>query len=337
VRLGRGISRTVARELASVKRAGILKGEAGIGQAKRKTATTSFGQAVERYLQAQAPGRAGSAPPDRLRRGVWRGDPAVGDHHGASERVARREDRGHVRPDGGGVLAGRHQSAPRGAAPPAHAGQYRVGDAGAPPRIKPVKERQGRVRWLTPDEEARLIQACRDKRTVFPLADIVVVALETGMRKGELLGLTWDRVDLSRGVIQLEITKTDRRREIPMRAAVYGIFAAMPEPRRGRVWPRKYLDRVFQEAVAAAGITTFRFHDCRHHFASWFMMRGGDLFALSKILGHSRVSMTERYSHLAPEHLRAQMEGTDRSEASSAGKFPNAIPNTGGVADGAHR
>jgi len=101
------------------------------------------------------------------------------------------------------------------------------------PKIKLEKEAEGRLRWLEPDEEARLLAACRASRNLL-LADIVTVALETGLRAGELLGLTWDRIDLSRGVIRLEITKSGRRREIPMRQSVYDILAARPSPRQGR-------------------------------------------------------------------------------------------------------
>ena len=82
----------------------------------------------------------------------------------------------------------------------------------AVPKIKLEKEPQGRVRWLTADEEGRLIEACAKSQNR-ALAAIVAVALETGLRRGELLGLTWDRVDLSRGVIRLEVTKSGRRRE----------------------------------------------------------------------------------------------------------------------------
>jgi integrase len=334
VRLGRGITRTVARELAQVKRAEILKGAVGIGPAKRTTPPTTFGQAVARYLQAKARKRT----IEQDRRHLTAFVAAFGAATPLAEITAARlsawrdEKLAATCARTGAVYSPAAINRPLGTL--RHLLTLATTEwemLASAPRIKPVKERQGRVRWLTPNEEARLIQACREKRTLFPLVDIVVVALETGMRKGELLGLTWDRVDLSRGVIQLEITKTDRRREIPMRAAVYEILAAMPEPRRGRVWARQYMDRVFQEAVAAAGIRAFRFHDCRHHFASWFMMRGGDLFSLSKILGHSKVSMTERYAHLAAGHLRTQMEHTDRSGARRAGEFHDGIHATTGI------
>jgi integrase len=84
----------------------------------------------------------------------------------------------------------------------------------AVPRIRLEKEPEGRIRWLGPDEETRLLAACRRSRTKH-LGAVVRVALESGLRKAELLGLTWDRVDMSRGVIRLELTKSGKRREVP--------------------------------------------------------------------------------------------------------------------------
>jgi integrase len=183
----------------------------------------------------------------------------------------------------------------------------------AVPRLRLEKEPQGRIRWLEPDEEARLIQACQGITRTPELAAIVVLALETGLRKGELLGLTWDRVDLSRGVLRLEITKSGKRREVPMRQAVYEALASLPGPRTGRVGPTvATLDKAFMRAVEAARVAPFRFHDCRHHFASWFMMRGGSLPALMEILGHASIKMTMRYAHLSPGHLRQEMAKTER-------------------------
>jgi integrase len=182
----------------------------------------------------------------------------------------------------------------------------------AVPRIRLEKEPQGRVRWLEPDEEARLLEACRANRNS-QLASMVIMALETGLRKSELLGLTWDRIDLSRGVIRLEVTKSGRRREVPMRQAVYDVLASMPGPHTGRVWRQRKLRNSFESAVEAAKLDSpFRFHDCRHHFASWFMMRGGQLQALKELLGHSDIKTTMIYAHLSPAHLRSEMAKTER-------------------------
>jgi integrase len=70
--------------------------------------------------------------------------------------------------------------------------------------------------------------------------------------------------------------------------------------------------------VVRAKLDNFRFHDCRHHFASWFVMRGGSLDALKALLGHSNFQMTLRYAHLAPDHLRAEMLKTESTADSSA-------------------
>ena len=179
------------------------------------------------------------------------------------------------------------------------------------PRIRMEKEPQGRLRWLELDEERRLLDACRASRNP-QLAGIVTIALESGLRKAELLGLTWDRIDLSRGVIRLEVTKSGRRREVPMRQAVYDVLASLPGPREGRVWRAGKIRTAFENAVETAGLGDFHFHDTRHHFASWFAMRGGSLQALKEILGHQDIKMTLRYAHLAPEHLRQEVVKTER-------------------------
>jgi integrase len=180
------------------------------------------------------------------------------------------------------------------------------------PRIRLEKEPQGRIRWLEPDEEQRLLEACLASPSpwVYP---ITTIALESGCRRGELLGLTWDRVDLSRGVIRLEVTKSGRRREIPMRQVVYDILAGLPGSRDGRVWPVRTIRKAFEQAVVAAKLDDFHFHDTRHHFASWFVMQGGALPALQQLLGHKTLAMTMRYAHLNEKHLRAEVAKTERS------------------------
>src|SRR5947208_4705457 len=180
------------------------------------------------------------------------------------------------------------------------------------PRVKLEKEPEGRVKWLEPDDEARLLAACADSGNSH-LLPIVTIALETGMRYGEILGMTWERVDMSRGVIRLELTKSGRRREVPMRQAVYDALAKLPGERQGHIWPEQSIRTAWETAVERAKLDDWHFHDCRHHFASWFMMRGGHLLALSKILGHAKVSMTEKYAHLAPDHLRAEIARTERA------------------------
>ncbi len=94
----------------------------------------------------------------------------------------------------------------------------------AVPRIKLEKEPQGRLRWLTPEEATQLLDACRAQKNP-ALVDLVELALYTGMRQGELLGLTWGSVDRSRGVVLLERTKSSRRREVPLNGPADAVLA----------------------------------------------------------------------------------------------------------------
>jgi len=155
----------------------------------------------------------------------------------------------------------------------------------AVPKIRLEKEPQGRIRWLERDEEARLLDACSKSQTKHLLA-VVTVAMETGLRKGELLNLAWSQVDMTRGVIRLEVTKSGRRREVPMRQVVYNALSELPGPHEGRVWPAGSIRTAFENAVEAANLDSpLHFHDLRHHFASWYVMHGGSVPALQQILG----------------------------------------------------
>ena len=84
--------------------------------------------------------------------------------------------------------------------------------------------------------------------------------------------------------------------------AVLGEKRIFP-PKAGAKSGRQRVDRSFKAALRMAGIEGFRFHDLRHTFASWYMMNGGDLYELAKILGHANIKMTERYAKLAKKHI----------------------------------
>ncbi len=200
------------------------------------------------------------------------------------------------------------------------------------PRVRLEREPQGHLRWLSEAEEVRLLEACRRSRTPW-LLGLVTVAMETGMRLGEILALTWEQIELGgRGVIRLERTKSGRRREIPMRPAVYAVLAAKPEPREGRVWAVRSLRAPFERAVKDSQLDgPLTFHDLRHHFASWFIMRGGRLEVLQQILGHATLAMTMRYAHLAPDFVRQEMVRTERerSPAEMAQEWPKELGERG--------
>jgi integrase len=186
------------------------------------------------------------------------------------------------------------------------------GLAPEPPRVRLEKENQGRLRWLSQEEAARLLVATAKSKNL-DLRDLVTVALYTGARRSELLGLTWDRVDRSRGVIRLEITKSGKRREVPFGTKVDEVFARRQQA-SGRVFPHSRWDTyrsAFERAVEIAKIDDFHFHDLRHTFASWLVMAGRPVVEVKDLLGHATLAMTMRYAHLAPERLRAAVEVLD--------------------------
>ena len=111
------------------------------------------------------------------------------------------------------------------------------------PRIRLEKEPQGRLRWLTEEEITRLLDAAAKSRNK-ELRAVVIVALNTGLWLGELLGLTWERVDLSRGVIRLELTKSGRRREVPLNAEFCDALVTLKPRRLGASSERRVSGRL---------------------------------------------------------------------------------------------
>lgn len=169
-------------------------------------------------------------------------------------------------------------------------------------KVKLLKGEVKRVRFLMPDEVQILLSNCADH-----LKPIVIVAVHTGMRKGELLGLTWDQVSFEQGIITLLDTKNHERRDIPMDATVKALLAGM-EKKDTHVFlkdgqPLKFVDEPFRTAVKKSGIEDFRFQDLRHTFASNLVMQEGvELNDVRELLGHKNMSMTLRYAHLSPKH-----------------------------------
>ena len=180
------------------------------------------------------------------------------------------------------------------------------------PRIRLEREPEGRLRWLTPEEATRLLDACRESRNA-DLTDLVEFALFTGMRRGEVLGLTWERVDRARGVVLLDVTKSGRRREVPLNGRADAVLARRGSKSAGLVFSRNWntFRHAFECAVARAKLEDFRFHDLRHTFASWTVQRGATLQEVKDLLGHSTLAMVMRYAHLSPEHLRSAVARLD--------------------------
>ena len=188
------------------------------------------------------------------------------------------------------------------------------------PRIRLEKEPQGRLRWLKEKEIAQLLEACAESKNK-ELRAAVIIAVNTGLRLGELLGLTWDRVELGRGVIRIEVTKGGRRREVPLNADSYGALVGLGPKAEGRVFKTRYIKTAYNNAVDAVKLDDVNFHTLRHTFASWAVMRGVSLKELQELLGHASLTMTMRYAHLAPERLRTavtRLEGLTGQPASDS-------------------
>jgi integrase len=172
-------------------------------------------------------------------------------------------------------------------------------------RVRLLQENNRRLKYLSKEEMDTLIQAC-DKH----LKPIVITALDTGMRKDEILSLKWEQVDLKRGFILLDVTKNGERREIPINSVVREALTALPRHILSPYvfWQgengTRYLDvkKSFHSARTKAKLGDFHFHDLRHTFASNLIMEGADLMTVKDLLGHKTLSMTLRYAHLAPSH-----------------------------------
>lgn len=198
------------------------------------------------------------------------------------------------------------------------------------------REPQGRVRWLTDGEyRALMTEAARNPRARH-LPDFIRLAVNTGCRKGELLHLEWNRVDLKADLIWLEgqHTKAGKRRSVPLnreaREALLhrAAFRAEHCPDSPWVFAHKDGTRVkdvessFPSACRRAGITDFRIHDLRHTCAAWLVSAGVPLTEVRDLLGHSSIQMTERYAHLAPERVRSAVARLEAhsSRSGHAGK-----------------
>ena len=181
-------------------------------------------------------------------------------------------------------------------------------EEGALKRIRKVrmpKENNRRLRYLSKEECQALVNASPTH-----LKPVVVTAINTGMRKGEILSLEWERnIDLKHGFILLDVTKNGERREIPinqvLRETLQGLVRRLDTPYvfvDGDGNRFKDVKRSFNTALRKAGIKDFRFHDLRHTFASHLVMAGVDITTIKELLGHKTLAMTLRYAHLAPTH-----------------------------------
>jgi integrase len=217
--------------------------------------------------------------------------------------------------------------------------------------LEPMKaDKTGRVRFLTQVEEGALRKALEEREEklrqarirlnewraqrqkhelpedkyggyLAVLRPLVLIALNTGLRRGELLALTWGAVDFPAKMLTVmaATAKSGHTRRIPLNSEAFATFKAWHarQTKTGAEVPvfpgpdgkaMKRIDTAWRSLMKTAGLKNFRLHDCRHHFASKMVQAGVDLYTVKELLGHSEIAMTERYSHLKPENLRAAVE-----------------------------
>ena len=174
-----------------------------------------------------------------------------------------------------------------------------------------VGNRNARDRWLTLDEE----QALLGHATHPPwLKALLLVALHTGMRRGEILNLSWQDVDLARRTVTVIQSKNGEKRTIPLsRTLGEELGGARIRGIHGRVFPvtKSTLRDAFHAARDRAAIADLRFHDLRHTFATRLVQGGVDIYRVKELLGHKTLMMTARYAHHYPESLRGSVEILD--------------------------
>ena len=177
-------------------------------------------------------------------------------------------------------------------------------------KITKPKEPRGIVRFLSDDERKRLIEACKahsDK-----LHTLVVVALSTGARKGEIMSLRWQDVDTKKGTMTLHDTKNGEVRLVPLQGFALELVKNLGKVRNLQTdlifhsphYPKKPIEiqTIWNKAIKQAQIENFRFHDLRHSAASYLAMNGASIAEIAEVLGHKTLQMVKRYAHLSEAH-----------------------------------
>lgn len=167
---------------------------------------------------------------------------------------------------------------------------------------------RARDRRLMGDEEQRLLAALEGVSSPW-MKPLVQLALETGMRQGELLALTWDNVDLTKRVARLLDTKNGDARAVPLSTVAVRVLEALPHCLDGRVFPltQDQVTYFFSRATEKAEITDLRFHDLRHEATSRLFEKGLNPMEAAAVTGHKTLHMLKRYTHLRAEDLATKL------------------------------
>lgn len=188
--------------------------------------------------------------------------------------------------------------------------------------VRHVPGEQPRTRYLLPEEEDRLMAVLTGPRE--HLRSIVILAINTGMRRGELLGLRWEHIDFHRNEIKVIHTKTDRDRFVPMNTRVRKELLSLRDGGAGEfVFPNRKTGRniadvktAFKNACRTAGIVDLHFHDLRHTFGTRAADAGVPINAIAAVMGHADIHTTMRYSHATDEGKRRAVEAIHQAAES---------------------
>ena len=328
-RLGKGINRTVAGEIARVKRGAILKGEAGIGGPKRadlpiekaaelfltwaeankrRRTVRTYRQCIDRVKAAFPGRRLGELSPFDL----------------------ERYKRGRIEA-GVTVMVNRELACLRALYNRCREGGKYEGDNPAA-RVKALRESRGRLRFLERAEEAQLLAAAAE-----PLRTMILIGTYAGLRLlSEALTLRWADVDLSRGLVtvQAAYAKSGKTRSVPLnrplRAALTALRERAPKAaeyvfaRPGGA-PYRSIRTTFQTACRTAGLKAVTPHVLRHTFASRLAMAGVDPRTIQELGGWSSLEMVERYTHLSPTHKAEAVERIAQNSPTLFTTAPEAV------------
>jgi excisionase family DNA binding protein len=197
-------------------------------------------------------------------------------------------------------------------------------------KVKLFSEKDAqKERILEYDEEERLF-----KESPEYLKPILRVALNTGMRRGEILNLRWKQVDMERRMISVQQTKSGKNRLIPMNDVLFGEFSRLKtllsrsevvfaNPRTGL--PYTQVRKSFKGACKMAGISNLRFHDLRHTFATRLIRAGVDIITVKELLGHFSIRMTQRYTHSNQDQQRMAVARLAQKRVDSASEAENLL------------
>lgn len=170
-------------------------------------------------------------------------------------------------------------------------------------RIKLAKENNQRVRYLSKLEYARLLEHCDEQ-----LRTLVMLALNTGLRKGEIQKISFNDVNFETNTLTISEQKNGRKDWIPLNQTASDLLLEVKKSSKVD-YPFSYnFRKAFETAIKRAKISDFRFHDLRHTFASWLVMAGVDIYTVMSLMRHQDIKMTQRYAHLSPDHKARGVE-----------------------------